>query len=1203
MDVNQIDLYELPGKVGKDMALLARLRNLARRLPAEGWTYARIDAGAAPRKTWARSSDPYQPLDNLLREIVARRRDPAGAQTRFGRLTTALKHGFGFSTDTVTEADYDELRREALTDFIRHASKLIAIFESLPIRSIVADASSAPDPLTPEGLADEVARMMLERAILMLVALALEYRPTLLRVIDVRTFDEGQALLEDEDYPTTLIDQCRSGSHAVPFQLVLHDELNEIARSRQARLRVESAPSKRSLPATRAYEQGLLGVAFSGGGIRSATFNLGVLQGLATRGWLPHIDYLSTVSGGGYIGSWLLAWIKRRGSVTAVQDSLRGGAMSVKSQESTLRNPDPGAEHVRPIRLLREYSNYLAPHLGAFSADSWTIVSIWLRNTLINLLVLVMFLMAVLIAPRLLGVVFDHRSIAMSLLGLQITDLRISMICLVAFLGLTSILIGLNLRSFDDPIVTTHSTQNGWRLFRPKLKPSERGDTPFIVIATIVVPLLIAVCFGIRALWLYAAESTPGTSEWSTHERAVAWWTFGLLTGGLAVTAAFARFWNDVTTRGERLIDRAWFARVRTHAAAFGKSVAWGVIAAAVGAILVKESWSRLLPLLFADSHRGIWIAIAGGPVVLLTVITVILVIYLGLEGLSAPDERREWWSRLGAWLALVAGAWTVIACVSFFVPYVVATAWLYAGTIGLGWSAITGIGAWLASSGESNGINLPLDKKRLTSILITVAPYLFIAGVLVGVAVLTHVVLYLLKDENIPLFSQTFTVMGPLPFSVRRYADTYWAFVAPDSLAPAVLCAALLGLSALFSWRVNVNEFSMHHFYKNRLVRAYLGASRSRVNRRPNAFTGLDMDDDIKLWRFATADVSTSDDERTDCRAGFAGPYPIINATLNMTTGDELAWQERKGQSFVFTPLYSGFDFATKQPLIAEKAAAQFAYRPTTTFANARAGQPPSECGLHIGTAVAISGAAANPNAGYHSSPAVAFFLTVLNARLGWWIGNPLLDSWNRPSPPFGLFYTLSELFGFSGVKRKYVNLSDGGHFENMGLYELVRRRCRFIVVCDGEQDDRYSFNGIAGAIRKCRVDFGVVIDLATDPIAPIRKGPSRQHIAVGDIIYPGEKGRGTLVYLKASLTGDEPSDVKEYRDGHKEFPHQTTADQFFDESQFESYRALGQHIADGAFPEWTAAPSDRFGEELDAMAEQIRKRHDVDGPKDVRV
>jgi hypothetical protein len=183
---------------------------------------------------------------------------------------------------------------------------------------------------------------------------------------------------------------------------------------------------------------------------------------------------------------------------------------------------------------------------------------------------------------------------------------------------------------------------------------------------------------------------------------------------------------------------------------------------------------------------------------------------------------------------------------------------------------------------------------------------------------------------------------------------------------------------------------------------------------------------------------------------------------------------------------------------------------------------------------------------------------------RLGWWLGNTLKDTFRRPVPRFGLMYAFRELFGMANADSSYVNLSDGGHFDNMGIYELVRRRCRYIICCDGEQDLGPNFGGIGNAIRKCRTDFGVEIDL---PVERMRKldGFSRVHCAVGKIKYP--EFEGYIVYLKSSLTGDEPTDILAYRSDHPDFPQQTTGDQWFDESQFESYRRLGYHVADKAF------------------------------------
>ena len=153
----------------------------------------------------------------------------------------------------------------------------------------------------------------------------------------------------------------------------------------------------------------------------------------------------------------------------------------------------------------------------------------------------------------------------------------------------------------------------------------------------------------------------------------------------------------------------------------------------------------------------------------------------------------------------------------------------------------------------------------------------------------------------------------------------------------------------------------------------------------------------------------------------------------------------------------------------------------------------------------------------------------------------------------------------------REWVYLSDGGHFENLGIYELVRRRCRFIIACDAGQDGAVTFGDLGNAIEKCRSDFGVDIEIDVSNIRPAPGGTTSEwHCAVGSIRYDRQNRQdvaGTLLYIKSSLTGDEPTDVLRYAAEHPAFPHESTSDQFFDESQFESYRALGYHIAHEVF------------------------------------
>ncbi len=197
---------------------------------------------------------------------------------------------------------------------------------------------------------------------------------------------------------------------ALAFAEVLDEEMDEIEIRRGQRPTTETAPS----PRARADQANLAGLAFSGGGIRSATFNLGVLQFLGEKNLLSHFDYLSTVSGGGYIGSWLHAWIRdsdppptlTESAADAPAEKTRGidhvtrGIDHVEECLSPSRVPDPQDPRAEPIHFLRRYSNYLTPQTGFASADTWTMANIWLRNTFLNLLILALALSAVLLTPR-----------------------------------------------------------------------------------------------------------------------------------------------------------------------------------------------------------------------------------------------------------------------------------------------------------------------------------------------------------------------------------------------------------------------------------------------------------------------------------------------------------------------------------------------------------------------------------------------------------------------------------------------------------------------------------------------------------------------------------------------------------------------------------------------------------------------------------
>ncbi len=957
--------------------------------------------------------------------------------------------------------------------------------------------------------------------------------------------------------------------------------------------------------------QQLLGLALSGGGIRSATFNLGVLQGLAGLNWLRCFDFLSTVSGGGYIGSWLVAWIKRRGFAKVSQQ---------------LRPDWKEHDEVEPpeIEFLRTYSNYLTPQLGLLSGDTWSMVAIWFRNFLLNLIILVLIISALLLVPRVV-VSLSQSSNSFVYAGLTM----IFMLFAIFFTGL-------NMKLFSP---------------RPQEYPSYSQQG--VIQWTIAIPTVLASWLGSCWLWNegrnWVENPLPPASapeSWLSNELRK---LVSILPPWLAWTLLVALLtflvWLVVWFLAERLWPKRMQAGKARQAAGTVEPLVWppmvffSLIEGAVGGVLLF-GLASLYNYLWKAGYPGNHVHfVALGTGLVASVLGIMVTVHMGLMGKRFPDERREWWSRTGALVTICSLGWTAFFALALYGPLLVqwSSGWVK-GTLTLGWLAHTIYGA-LGARSEKTAQSGPDSQ---TGFLLKTAPFIFVIGLLIllsfGIySVLRHghpnedqgtvsvtVDLNLSQDATgIPPTVSTSVKPAATKghVSYHHLAEAYWPSVWCDSkpcLAPAtkeeqwdpispwqivLLIVVCAGVAALLSWRVDINEFSMQLFYRNRLVRCYLGASHqaggqpavsqgggaAEVDRNPNPFTGFDPADDLWLTSLAPS---------AELKAGelrYGGPYPILNATLNVTHGKRLAWQERKAQSFVFTPLYCGYEVGPdRQPLMAKKKPLEMAgYRPTSDYLYS---EPTCQGGPYLGTAMGISGAAISPNMGYHTSPALAFLMTVFNVRLGRWAGNPrhqggrwtgnpiyklgwrssgrVAPPWKRRGPGLGILYLLLELLGSTDDQRAYVYLSDGGHFEDLGIYELVRRRCKLILACDASEDRDYKFEDLGKAIRKCRDDFGVDIRINIDNLRPQGKSgenaqddakKSRQHCAVGVISYDKARDNakpGILIYVKASLTGNEPTDVLQYRDSHPDFPHDSTADQWFTESQFESYRKLGQHI-----------------------------------------
>lgn len=896
---------------------------------------------------------------------------------------------------------------------------------------------------------------------------------------------EHDSLTFAQVFPKELdeIHDSRSKRQAVP-----RPRENEVTALTEARGELDGSELPRSL------EHDLIGLAFSGGGIRSATFNLGVLQGLASQRLLRLVDYLSTVSGGGYIGSWLSSWAYyfREQSplllnqIAAIENELNQHPNNIGDP------PEP-----RQVQFLRKYSNYLTPRLGALSGDTLAFAGTYIRNVMLNQIILVSALMALLVVPRILSL-----AVAQWASGFAV---GVSVVLAILLLIWICIRIARNMN--------------------PKT-----NDTASGVVCLVAVPQVLYCFLCAYLLWQMVTRKI-----WESNVLLSSSWGDRALVIGV-VAAVYAVLWvaavrlspppqissSDRVVQGSRWAPVCW--------APFAGLVA-GASVLVISHIFV--AWNVDYLLTFGILLATLLVLLVG-------------VIHVGLVGRAFPDSIREWWARMGGSVLAIVIYWFAICLVTLFVPGWLdhLWSWLWAdhrglnlvikmlGSLGVtgavsGWITVTLRGLFVAKSERTAG---PTDSSgsSVDDLIVRIAPTVFVVGLIV--------LLSCGLDKITPRVTGANLIQG---------AHAAWL----QLLAFAVL---LYGLSRLLGARVDVNEFSLHNAYRNRIVRCYLGATNPWRN--PQMFTGFDEKDNIFLHGLLL----------------LGAPFHIVNATLNVVKGKELALQARKARSFAFTPLYSGFDYQDDQPLDpttgTPTSATDTAPAAGRTKTTASAYRLTKHCswnsvypGARLGTAIAISGAAVSPNMGHYSTGAMSFLLTVFGARLGWWMGNPRFKkAWESGYPRSSWRALMNELTGSTSDDAPEVYLSDGGHFDNLGVYELVRRRCRLIISVDAGADPDYACGELASLVEKCRVDFRTEIKIGTTGIGRNAAKPFFQ----GDIYYPDdapEKPSGTLIYLKPCLIPNLPQDVLAYARQNATFPHESTADQFFDESQFESYRALG--------------------------------------------
>ncbi|HEX8536513.1 MAG TPA: hypothetical protein VF664_03555, partial [Cystobacter sp.] len=357
---------------------------------------------------------------------------------------------------------------------------------------------------------------------------------------------------------------------------------------------------------------------------------------------------------------------------------------------------------------------------------------------------------------------------------------------------------------------------------------------------------------------------------------------------------------------------------------------------------------------------------------------------------------------------------------------------------------------------------------------------------------------------------------LGVVMLVLRAMAEAWL----PELVGTAV---ALTALTLIF---FDANSVGLHAFYRDRIARTFIGAAHGQGPGR----TELHALDDMPLDELKPR----------------PGPLHLICCAANdLASIDPMANLYRGADSAVLSS--AGFSVGPEWKSWEE--------------IHREGGSVPT-----LASAMTASAAAFNSHMGSMSmrlGPVVTFLMTAFNLRLGLWWPHPTRARrrWYERLCVGLPFY--KELLGRSRAKGRDVLLSDGAHFENLALYELVRRGCRFIIVSDCGMDSDTSFDDFANAVRRVREDFGVELRIDLSALRPdSTTGLSHRAVVAGDIEYP-DGSSGVLLLIKPSLLGNEPPDILQYKTRNAAFPHETTGDQFYDEAQWEAYRRLGEHTA----------------------------------------
>ena len=917
----------------------------------------------------------------------------------------------------------------------------------------------------------------------------------------------------------------------------------------------------------------LVGMAFSGGGIRSATFCIGVLQSLARNGLLGHFDYLSTVSGGGYAGSFLTRLFSRD-YIHSVGDA----AAQLRSDR-----PPPPKDQPDPVEYLRENSRYLAPKAGG---DLLLDVVVVLRNWAALQVVLLSFFLMLLVGLQALRILVDlrlppllHQLGALEPLGrlaLQpqhwldrnsadlihwspwIDLLLPWLFCAVLPFGWVYWLIGY-LSGPEQARVMRPASGSNWNAVRRFSRGAEAA---------------VKWTFGnlwraeIHPLWGFFTVVAIAAYEWSVGQP-----------GATVTLAASLVLLVSAITGALYLCFLIGFAAVDKGGVGERIKLAAG------------DFVTALLPFNPVRDNRRIQ-RDAHARNTASTLLALAFAVWLGLLLLCLVDSFGQtlyvMWKEgstnkplsIGAAFAAVIALVTRIGNITGFLSRI--TSKLGAGA---SFTALSGLAAWL-----------------------------LIVVILSGVDGVSQAIAWQYQRPSpavAPLVSAAAPGQAPsapaaaTPAPTARSAGRQFRHLLNEDLQFCCwVFGGLFAFSIMFgrAWPF-LNRSSQHPLYHDRLARAYLGASNPQRGK-PGKSSITDP---------IPGDDGLCPDCWSDAVFSKGAPLHLLNVTANETasTHGKTIFRDRKGIGLAAGPC--GLSAGARHHAVFKRRPRDGSmddgtYRPLrpgnsgySMFGSDGTTKKPER--LTLGQWMAISGAAFSTGMGYHTTFALSVLTGFANLRLGyWWDSGAIPPFYNRDRTLGRMLghhvfhflfpvqaYLLNELSAsFHGPDEPHWYLSDGGSFENMGGYELIRRRLPLMVIVDGEEDPDYSYEGLANLVRKARMDFGAEISFLTreriallnmpqeiadcfdhpDQLRPDEAGYSTAHAALASVRYGGAEQPGSLlIYIKPTLKRDVPADVREYQVKNKPFPQQPTMNQFFDEAQWESYRRLGETIADKIF------------------------------------